>query len=564
MASETAYAAFLSYNHRDVAAARKLHRRLEAYRLPRGLRADKGSARLGTIFRDLDELPAAPDLSIAVVDALKRSGALVVLCSPSAAASSWVDKEIRLFREHHPDRPLLAALIEGEPAEAFPPALREGPELLAADLRRGGDGPRLGFLKLVAGLTGVGLDRLVQRDAQRRIRRVMAVTVVALMLVLALATLSVFAWRARVEAERQRSEAEGLIEFMLTDLRQRLRSVGRLDVLTAANERAMTYYEDQGDLRGLPEASLERRARILHAMGEDDVARGDLNRARNKFEEAYRTTGVLLEQDRRDADRIFAHAQSEFWIGQVDQLQGRTDGALAHYRRYLAWARRMEEIQPESARSATEMGYALSNVAILQAQGRRDYAGALKTFQESLPWFERALALDPRSDEARTEIPERHAWIADMYFYLRDYAQARQHRTRQLALLADQRARDPKNGDLAYQTLVATRALARINFESGHLAEAAGQLEEAQRQAMQLRERDQENQTWFEQQLRVVIDAVEVARKRREVQDVRRLSALGRALLQQAASTGAADPEFRADSLARLDALTRTEAHSSN
>ena len=55
---------------------------------------------------------------------------------------------------------MLAALIEGEPADAFPQPLLQGGEPLAADLRKQGDGPRLGFLKVVAGIAGVPLDAL--------------------------------------------------------------------------------------------------------------------------------------------------------------------------------------------------------------------------------------------------------------------------------------------------------------------------------------------------------------------------------------------------------------------
>ena len=134
----------------------------------------------------------------------------------------------------------------------FPPNLATGgAEPLAADLRPHADGRRLGFLKLVAGLSGVGLDALVQRDAQRRLRRVTAVTAAALAAMLVMAVLTGLALSQRREAQRQRAEAEGLVEFMLTDLRDKLKGVGRLDVLPAVNERALTYYRKQ-DLASLP------------------------------------------------------------------------------------------------------------------------------------------------------------------------------------------------------------------------------------------------------------------------------------------------------------------------
>src|SRR5688572_22011481 len=89
------YRAFISYSHRDAAFGRRLHRRLEAYRIPRrlvGRTTPLGAVprRLAPIFRDREELPAADDLTTEVRAALAASGALIVVCSPAAAASPWV------------------------------------------------------------------------------------------------------------------------------------------------------------------------------------------------------------------------------------------------------------------------------------------------------------------------------------------------------------------------------------------------------------------------------------------------------------------------------------------
>ncbi|BAV63326.1 hypothetical protein SCLO_1002860 [Sphingobium cloacae] len=554
------YAAFLSYNHKDVRAARQLHRRLESYRLPKGAARPDGSRKLGRIFRDRDELPAATDLSEAVKLALSQSDALVVLCSPHSAASPWVDQEIRLFRAMHPDRPILAAIIGGEPEEAFPPALGEGAEPLAADLRRQGDGLRLGTLKLVAGLAGTGLDRLVQRDAQRRVRRVTAITVAALIVMLGFLALAIAATQAKREAERQRAEAEGMVEFMLTDLRERLRSVGRLDALSVVNERAMTYYRDQGDLTHLPDDSLERRARILQAMGEDDIARGNLPAAMRKFGESHRTTSALLDDDPARPEWIFAHAQSEFWIGQVDQLSGRADAALRHYQAYLRSALELLRLQPREARSFTEVGYALSNIASVQGENLNDRDQAIRNYTRSLRWFERAQAAAPRSFSIRMEVAERHARIADVQSDRGEYPSAREHRLRQLRLLEPLRREDPGNGDVAYDTLVATRSLARIAFKTGDLADAARLLDDAKKRSWALRRRDPENQSWFEQHLRILIDAAEVAQARRHETEASRLVDQARLFMRESSPQAAAAPEFKATSIQRLDAIAQLDS----
>src|SRR5687768_857960 len=92
------YRAFLSYSHKDAAAAGRLHRRLETYRVPKrlvGAATPRGPVpeRLTPIFRDRDELPAATNLSEEVRAALADSAALIILCSPDAASSRWVAEE---------------------------------------------------------------------------------------------------------------------------------------------------------------------------------------------------------------------------------------------------------------------------------------------------------------------------------------------------------------------------------------------------------------------------------------------------------------------------------------
>src|SRR5690606_397528 len=89
------YRAFISYSHVDEAIAARLHRQLERYRPPRGLKHGDGTdaaapGRIQPVFRDRDELAGAGQLSDAIEAALDQSEALIVICSPNAVASRWV------------------------------------------------------------------------------------------------------------------------------------------------------------------------------------------------------------------------------------------------------------------------------------------------------------------------------------------------------------------------------------------------------------------------------------------------------------------------------------------
>jgi tetratricopeptide (TPR) repeat protein len=470
------FRAFVSYSHADAAIAQKLHKKIEIYRLPDHLRdqqmSDPDNGRLGRIFRDREDLPAAADLSASVKQALAGSQALIVICSPDAKASIWVAREIELFRALHPDRPVLAALVRGEPEEAFPAPLLEGVEPLAADLRKAGDGWRLGFLKIIAGIAGVPLDALVQRDATRRIRRVMAVTGGALVALLAMIGMTIFAIQSRNEAQHQQAEAEGLVEYMLTDLRTELKGVGRLDVMTKVNERAMDYYEDQGDLSDMPAESLERRARILHSMGEDDEKRGDLDKALAKFTEAHRVTEALLRRDPNNSDRIFAHAKSENWLGHL--AYWRKDYAEAASRTVMnkSLIKKLMQNPNKQADWVRHAGYSHGSDCARLITTATDPESALQECTQALEYIEVLRTLLPNDRQVLSDLANRHAWLADAYFANKQIGKGFAHRGEQLRLVNSLVDEDPDNLSWREQWAVTQLSYAELLFENKRQNEA--------------------------------------------------------------------------------------------
>ncbi|MES2043316.1 MAG: toll/interleukin-1 receptor domain-containing protein [Pseudomonadota bacterium] len=497
------YIAFLSYSHRDAAQARRLHRRLERYRIPRRLVGTAGRrgpvpARLTPIFRDREELAATGDLSTTVRSALAGSDHLIILCSPNAAASLWVEREIAAFRELRPGRPILAAIVDGEPADCFPAALvAGGAEPLAADLRRAGDGRRLGFLKLVAALAGVDLDALVQRDAARRLRSVTAVTLVAFVAVLAMAVLLVLAIDARREAERRRGEAEGLVEFMLTDLRTKLKGVGRVDVLAAVNRRALDYYAHEPSLEALPADSLERRARVLHTMGEDEETRGNLAGALALFRQAEDTTATLLARAPGDPDRIFAQSQSEFWVADAHYRARRLAEARKGFLRYKALAERLVTVDPRKPAWIREAGFAEGSLCALAFEQPVDHAGALSHCGAALARVEEARrrAGTTGADDIGALI-SRHAWMAKAWLVNGRPERAAGDAEQQLRLAQQLVDSDPINNDYRDQWVRAQLAAAEALQASGRAEEAKERLSHAISQVSAMSRADPKNQRW--------------------------------------------------------------------
>ena len=273
--STRTYAVFISYRHADNKAigrqwATWLHHSLETYEVPPELVGRPNQRRepvphsLFPVFRDEEELPADADLSVNIRRALERSGLLVVICSPRAVLSQFVDDEIRHFKELGRSDRILALLIDGEPnardaaVECLPKSLRYGKprgdgtidwdartEPIAADVRPEGQavqgwttagayeqaleeedklpGRQIAHLtreyerrleqaklKVIAGALGVDLGELTKRDqsfelakARRRARVLTAWLTAVTILGIAAAAAGVIAFRNQREAERQ-------------------------------------------------------------------------------------------------------------------------------------------------------------------------------------------------------------------------------------------------------------------------------------------------------------------------------------------------------------------------
>src|SRR5262245_3442497 len=222
------YRAFLSYSHRDAAWGTWLHKVLEDYRIDKdlvGRTTPVGPVpkALHPIFRDREDFSAGHSLADQTIAALEGSQFLVVICSPHAAQSKYVDEEVRRFKVLGRADRIIPIIVEGEPghpaSECFPPALRhrlrpdgelsdEREEPIAADARPQGDGKYIARLKVVAGLLGIGLDEIVRRAERRRRQRLRNWIGALSLLVVTLASLTLWAEVNRREAELQRRQAE--------------------------------------------------------------------------------------------------------------------------------------------------------------------------------------------------------------------------------------------------------------------------------------------------------------------------------------------------------------------
>jgi len=370
--------------------------------------------RLVPIFRDREELASATDLGTVINEALRQSACQIVICSPNAARSRWVNEEILAFKRLAREDRIFCLIVGGEPnasddpvqaeQECFPPALRyrlgaDGnlstmrTEPIAADARPGKDGRSNAKLKLIAGILGVGFDALRQREHQRRQRQLFAIASGALAGMVLTSALAAAALIARATAQRQtviaKREAETarqttafLVDlFRISDPSEaRGNSLTAREVLDKGAARVETQLAKQPQIQ----------ATLLDTLGTVYMGLGLYGQAQPLLDSAVAKRKALIPAERGDLALSLSH------LGDLLTFRANYPDAETAYRRAIALQSSLPTDQRDDAalaRSSYGLGNELENSGRF-AEAERSLRGALE--------LQRHVFRGPNEDTART------------------------------------------------------------------------------------------------------------------------------------------------------------------
>jgi eukaryotic-like serine/threonine-protein kinase len=491
-AGDPTYRAFIAYSHQDEGWAQWLHHALETYRVPArlvGAHTEVGTIprRLAPIFRDRSELPSAADLSQKITEALGQSANLIVICSPHAATSHYVDEEISTFKRLGRAERIFCLIVAGEPnasnlagrevEECFAPALRlqldaagvptpkhAGP--IAADARPGKDGKTNAKLKLIAGMLGIGLDALKQREHQRHVQRLIAVTAVSLIAMLITTGLAIDALLARrtavvarQAAERRQRQAENLVEFMLGDLNDKLGQVQRLDILEATDNQAMKYFESL-PTTDVTDQTLALRAKALQKIGSIRMSQGNIPAALESYRAASALAGEIAAHAPTDPARRVSYADSLKWIGNAYWYQGDLDLALQRFQQAIRLLEKSAAATPADTELAFDLASARTNAGrVFEARGQ--FAQAKALYESVQRTFEALRADKPKNVRWQSELGDAYDNLGKVALEQGQLVQAVSAYRDDQRIKATLAAADPKNYDAQENLLVSDAILGR-------------------------------------------------------------------------------------------------------
>jgi eukaryotic-like serine/threonine-protein kinase len=280
---------------------------------------------------------------------------------------------------------------------------------------------------------------------------------------------------------------------MLGDLPAKLKPVGRLDALDAVGDRALAYYAAQAP-GSLDAASLGRRARALHLVAQIAEQAGRLDEAAQRFADAAASTGELLARHPGDAEHLFNHAQSEYWVGFIARRRGLREPAEAAFQRYHALALQLARQAPDNLDWRIEVAYASQNLGVMQLEaGRADQA--LVAFGETLQAWQ---AVVPARPAMSMELANALGWASKAHEARRDLGAALAAQRSKLEALARVPDAD-RDREAQYLAGIAHYDIGRLALAQGEAGAALDSVRASRRLFETLVQLDPDNKDWLAQ-----------------------------------------------------------------
>ncbi|WP_345881796.1 winged helix-turn-helix domain-containing protein [Shewanella algae] len=316
------------------------------------------------------------------------------------------------------------------------------------------------------------------------------------MLLCLLTLISVFMSYRSVEAEQQaqakRLAAEDLLGFMVGDFADKLRSIGRMDLLDGVSNKALDYFREADS--SLSEAALFRHGQTLEAMGEVAYSRGRVDEAEKALLAARDKLLPLLSGSTDQLELLKTLGANAFWLGQLKYDQSDWQGTRPWFEAYLQHSLAMYRLAPDNSEALMELSYAHNSLGSLSMK-LQDFSKARQGFEESLRLKLIALAESPDDPQRLADVANARSWLASA-------ASAEGDITAAIAIYRkiNEKLEGISVSDEAYfldRYVSSLRMLTRLLQIRGDYSEALATAQQAKGMLDDMLEQDKDNKVWI-------------------------------------------------------------------
>ncbi|MBO9688377.1 MAG: serine/threonine protein kinase [Mitsuaria chitosanitabida] len=332
----------------------------------------------------------------------------------------------------------------------------------------------------------------------RRHRWSVAAGSAAVMVLVGLTTVSVLQARrasmAEHQAQERRQQADDLLSYMLGEFADKLRPVGRLELLDSVGSKALTYLAQ--DDKASPQERLQR-AKALTVIGEVRVTKRSLKEAIEPLMAAQRLLAGSVPTSIATGDWRKAQGAAAFWLGQAHYRQSAfeqaTEAILAYRDAEQAWL----DAEPDSQEALLELSYAYNSLGSLRLD-TSDLRGASDYFKRSIDLKRKALEGSKAPDQAtaRMELADSLSWLGTSLLWQGMATAATANFAESVGLVSDVRKAAPLDDGWAYREAILRRWHAESLQKQGDHAAAVDESRRSLEQIKALIAKDPANTQW--------------------------------------------------------------------
>ncbi|OUS52757.1 transcriptional regulator [Shewanella sp. SACH] len=229
-----------------------------------------------------------------------------------------------------------------------------------------------------------------------------------------------------IEAEKlalqKRLAAEDLLGFMVGDFADKMRGIGRMDLLDGISNKALEYFSDFSNTEDDAHLSFDARfqhGQTLEAMGEVAYSRNKIDEARSALLAAQEKMLPLLSVQPENLALLKTLGANAFWLGQLQYDVSDWAASRPFYEQYLKYSQTMYALAPEDKDALMELSYAHNTLGSVSMK-QQEFAKAQQDFEESLRLKLLALAKAPEDSQLIADVANARSWLASAAVSLGD------------------------------------------------------------------------------------------------------------------------------------------------
>jgi DNA-binding winged helix-turn-helix (wHTH) protein/tetratricopeptide (TPR) repeat protein len=336
--------------------------------------------------------------------------------------------------------------------------------------------------------------RASQQRATRAERLRIVVSLALVVLALLASGLGLAARALQQQAERHRTEAEGLMGYMLGDFVDKLRPIGKLDMLDDISSRALAYLSGKGNA-GDSDAALTQRAKALQVIAEVKIARADPAAATSALLASQQMLAPRLVSGKADQAMLKILGANAFWLGQIGLDQKDAARAERHFLDYQRLSDQLAALDPNNSDAWIEQSYAHNSLGSLYLR-RGDLQRAVQAFTLSVSLKTRALAREPGKRSLGADLANSLSWLASAQAKLGQLELAMSLYQRELQLIRPLHQAEPANALWRQRLAFALWHQADLHLARGNNTQAKADYLDAVSLLQEVVLQDPSNRSW--------------------------------------------------------------------